>query len=620
MQTPYTGDYHKALRDGARRSAEVVVPLVLALARPRSVVDVGCGLGTWLAVFAEHGVEDVRGVDGAYVERSALEIPPGSFIAWDLEQPLRLGRTFDLVVSLEVAEHLPARCAETFVASLAGLGPLVLFSAAAPHQGGCGHVNEQWPDYWARLFTGHGLVPVVCLRRAIWNDERVDWWYAQNVLLFAAPALLARCPALAAERERTGLVPLALVHPKRYLEWIEWGLAQCAARAGGGRMSERLRVVVLGYIIRGPLGGLAWHHLQYVLGLARLGHDVLFVEDSDDYPACYDPSRGVVDTNPTYGLGFARRLFEQVGLGERWAYHDAHARRWHGPCADSILGLLRGADLLLNLSGVNPLRPWLLEVPARALVDTDPAFTQVRHLTDPAARALALQHTTFFSFGENVGTGVSAIPDDGLPWMPTRQPVVLDAWGVSPGPAGGPFTTVMQWDSYPAREHQGVRYGTKADSFGPYLDLPARAGRIFELALGSASAPRALLRERGWALRDPLEVTRDCWTYQTYLAQSRAEFGVAKHGYVVSSSGWFSERSAGYLAAGRPVITQDTGFGSVLPTGEGLFAFNTLEDILSAFEAVRSDPARQRRAARAIAEEYFRAETVLARLLDDLGS
>ena len=377
-----------------------------------------------------------------------------------------------------------------------------------------------------------------------------------------------------------------------------------------------LRVIVLGYLVRGPLGGLAWHHLQYVLGLARLGHDVYFAEDSDDYPSCYDPERGVVDADPGYGLRFAAEVFGRVGLGDRWTFHDAHTARWLGPCAGRIHGVFASADLLLNLSGVNPLRPRAMEVPARALVDTDPVFTQVRHLTDPAARTQAEAHTAFFSFGENVAGGGSGIPADGFPWRPTRQPVVLDAWPVTPGPPAGKFTTVMQWDSYPARVYQGQRYGMKGDSFGPYLDLPARAGAVFELTLGSASAPRELLRAKGWGLRDPLAVTRDLWTYQRYLAGSKAEFSVAKHGYVASRSGWFSERSACYLASGRPVLVQDTGFTAWLPSGAGVLAFRTPEEAAAGVEEVGSRYEFHCRAARAVAEEYFDARKVLASLLE----
>src|SRR5262245_41186827 len=162
---------------------------------------------------------------------------------------------------------------------------------------------------------------------------------------------------------------------------------------------------MLGYVVRGPIGGMAWHHLQYVLGLARLGHDVRFIEDSDDYPSCYDPSRGVVDENPTYGLRFATAAFDRLGLVDYWAYHDAHTGVWHGPAADSALDCQAHADLVLNVAGVTPLRPWLVVIPARALIDTGPAFTQIRHLTDPAFRSAAEAHTAFFTCGENIPAG-----------------------------------------------------------------------------------------------------------------------------------------------------------------------------------------------------------------------
>lgn len=379
---------------------------------------------------------------------------------------------------------------------------------------------------------------------------------------------------------------------------------------------SRLRIAVLGYIVRGPIGGMAWHHLQYVLGLVRLGHDVRFVEDSDDYPGCYDPVRGVIDENPGYGLGFAAAAFNRLGLSACWAYHDAHARRWHGPAAESIVGWLAQADLLLNISGVNPLRPWLLGVPARVLIDTDPAFTQIRHLTDPAARTAAAAHTSFFTFGENIPAGRSSVPDDGFPWQPTRQPIVLDVWPFTPAPSEGRFTTVMQWDSYPPQEHDGRRYGMKSESFGPYFDLPGRCGRVFELAVGSPSAPRELLSESGWLLRNPLEVTRDPWTYQEYVRGSMAEFGVAKHGYVVGRTGWFSERSACYLATGRPALLQDTGFTDWLSAPGGVVAFRTPEDAATGVREIMARFEHHAREARAVAAEYFDAGRVLPHLVE----
>jgi hypothetical protein len=265
---------------------------------------------------------------------------------------------------------------------------------------------------------------------------------------------------------------------------------------------------------------------------------------------------------------------------------------------------------------MNPLRPWLLEAPVRVLVDTDPVFTQIRHLTDAAAAGQARRHTAFFSFGENIAGGRSAVPDDGLPWRATRQPIVLDAWRVTPGPAEGSFTTVMQWDSYPARVYDGLRYGMKSDSFGPYQGLPAWARARFELAVGGSTAPRDQLRARGWVVRDPLAATRDIGTYQDYIRGSKAEFAVAKHGYVRAYCGWFSERSAAYLASGRPVVVQDTGFSAWLETGTGVVAFRTPEEALDGVGDVLGRYDAHCRSAREIAAAHFDAREVLPRLVE----
>jgi hypothetical protein len=380
---------------------------------------------------------------------------------------------------------------------------------------------------------------------------------------------------------------------------------------------NRLRIIVLDSIVRLPMGGMAWHHLQYPMGLAALGHDVYSFGDSNDYPwSCYDPVRHVTDTNPSYGLGFAARTFERVELGDRWAYYDAHTKAWLGPCRRRAEELCASADLLINLGNSNPFRSWHGGIPVRVLVDTDPAFTQIRNLTDSALRTRALQHTAFFCFGENVASGRSSVPDDGLPWQPTRQPVVLDAWPLTPGPVGARFSTVMQWDSYPVREYQGCRYGMKSDSFEKYSELPAKAGPVFELALGNAHAPRASLRDKGWVIRDPTELSRHPWTYQEYIQASKGEFTVAKQGYVISRSGWFSERSAVYLASGRPVITEETGFSDWLPTGTGIFSFRDADEVLSAIEQIDKAYEFHCRAARDIAEEFFDSRRVLTRLIE----
>ena len=379
-----------------------------------------------------------------------------------------------------------------------------------------------------------------------------------------------------------------------------------------------MNIIVLGYIVRGPIGGLAWHHLQYVIGLVSLGHNVYFFEDSDDYPSCYDPGRNLTGTNPDYGLEFAGEAFGRTGLGDKWVYHDAHTGRWLGPVAEKWPALCESADLLLNISGVNPLRPWFLDIPERALIDTDPVFTQLRHLSDRSARQRAAKHTAFFSFGENIVSGSCSIPSDGFPWLPTRQPIVMEAWPVTAGPDDGVFTTVMLWDSYKPVQYKGTLYGMKSESFTPFMDLPAHTEAWLELCVGSPSAPRNLLRQKGWLLSDPMKITRDPWSYQRYIQSSKGEFTIAKQGYVVSRCGWFSERSAAYLASGRPVVTQETGFSEWLESGLGILAFNNLEEAADCLADVSSHYKHHSRAARDVAEKYFDSRIVLQKLLDDI--
>lgn len=369
-------------------------------------------------------------------------------------------------------------------------------------------------------------------------------------------------------------------------------------------------------MVRGPLGGLIWHHLQYVAGLAKLGHDVYFLEDSDDYPSCYNPQTDSLGTDASFGLDFVKKTLSHFGLQDRWGYHDARTDCWFGLQVDRVKRICAAADVLLNLSAVNPLRSWFEGIPRRVFVDTDPAFTQIRHLQDSSAHALAAGHTSFFTFAENIALSDCLVPDDGFPWRPTRQPILLGAWPVTLGKLSAPWTTVMQWDSYSSLEHAGRHFGMKSESFDPYLNLPRRSGKAFRLAVGSESAPRDVLTEHGWEVNNPLEVIRNAWDYQRFIENSKGEWTVAKHGYVASRGGWFSERSAAYLASGRPVITEETGFSRWLPVGKGVFSFDSEAAALSALEAVESDYETNCRYARTIAEEYFNSDVVLSSLLD----
>lgn len=210
MTSRYDRQFYDRISPGSARSAAKVVPYVISLVRPQSVADVGCGTGTWTAEFARHGVGDVLGIDGAHVGRTRLEIAASSFLHWDLERPVRLERTFDLAISMEVAEHLSPGRARSFVNDLTGLAPVVLFSAAIPGQGGVGHINEQWPSYWARIFEERGFRAVDGLRGQFWNDAEVESWYRQNMLLYVREDR-------AQEFSRVGRTsPLDIVHPELY--------------------------------------------------------------------------------------------------------------------------------------------------------------------------------------------------------------------------------------------------------------------------------------------------------------------------------------------------------------------------------------------------------------------
>jgi hypothetical protein len=380
-----------------------------------------------------------------------------------------------------------------------------------------------------------------------------------------------------------------------------------------------MKIVVLGYIVRAPLGGLAWHHFQYFLGLNALGHDVLFVEDSDDFPGCYNPSTYTTTTDPTYGIEFIENLFRRYDVQQHWSYNDVHAKRWYGQQEAVVKQFCSHADIVLNLSAVNPLREWWHKVPVRVYVDTDPGFTQIRHLQEHDSMVQALEHTHHFTFGENFGKAGCTIPDDGLKWRPTRQPIYLPAWKVQVAPNYSRWTTVMQWDSYKVREYNGEAYGMKSTSFKEFMNLPLLVPtETLELAIGGANSPLDEMNTNGWKTISSLIPTHTPSSYQQYIAESKGEWTIAKSGYVMSRSGWFSERSACYLATGKPVITQDTGFTDFISGNEGLLAFSSAEEAAEQLRHVSADYKHHCLQARSIVEAEFESGTVLEKLLMSL--
>lgn len=215
---PYNEDFFVNIQIGSELSARVIVPLVIEIIKPSNVVDVGCGTGEFLKVFQECGVDEILGIDGKYVERKQLAIPQKCFRDLDVSKPFTIDKTYDLAVCLEVAEHLPSESASELIESLTRLAPVILFSAAIPHQGGTHHVNEQWLDYWIELFKARGFQPVDALRKRIWNNRQIAWWYRQNIILFCTEQILVGDSILGKAYRETNLDQLSLVHPDLFIE------------------------------------------------------------------------------------------------------------------------------------------------------------------------------------------------------------------------------------------------------------------------------------------------------------------------------------------------------------------------------------------------------------------
>jgi hypothetical protein len=405
-----------------------------------------------------------------------------------------------------------------------------------------------------------------------------------------------------------------------------------------------LRIVVTGLIAQHPLlGGISWHYLQYVLGLRRLGHEVYYFEDSGQWPYNFDGGATGNDWTSydcSENVTYLNSLMRRFGLENRWAYRFPIGDQWYGLSDNKRTEILKRADILLNVSGSLEFPDNYRQVRRLVYIDTDPVFTQVklaRGEQDFCNRVDA--HDVHFSYGECLS---ASIPRTGHNWQPTRQPIVLSEWHPSNTPRNG-FTTVMSWTSYKPLAYADKTYGQKDLEFYRFLDLPRKVNpvklelslsniehvnwrtrtdnmppEVLELMKGKSEwNARDLLTRAGWNVVDATETCRDLDSYRNYIHSSKAEWSVAKNGYVQGQPGWFSERSACYLASGRPVVVQDTGFPAVLPVGEGILAFKTLEEAIGSIEEVEANYARQAKAARAIAEEYFNSEKVLTRLIEE---
>jgi hypothetical protein len=359
-----------------------------------------------------------------------------------------------------------------------------------------------------------------------------------------------------------------------------------------------MRILVSGMIAGVPRqGGATWAVLQYILGLRELGHDAVFVEQVDRLE---DSAHYFDDVVRAFGLTAAlleRGSSRTHGLDER--------------------ALRSGYDLVLNLSGLLDDDGLLQSADTKVFIDLDPAFTQLWFTADGIDPGFD-RHDLFVTVGPALGGPDCSVPTCGRDWIPTPQPVVLKHWPVAPSLEHNAATTVGHWRGYGSIVHDDVHYGQRAHSMRKLLDLAERSGGDFLLALAVDPNERSdlhALERHGWKLIDPDAVAGTPEAYHSFIQGSWAELGIAKAGYVVSRCGWFSDRSACYLASGRPVVAQETGFSSWLPTGEGLHAYSTTDEAASAFEEIGRDYPRQRAAARELAEDVFDSGRVLTELL-----
>ncbi|MBA3746402.1 MAG: glycosyltransferase family 1 protein [Solirubrobacterales bacterium] len=383
-----------------------------------------------------------------------------------------------------------------------------------------------------------------------------------------------------------------------------------------------MRAVVTGMIATFPIGGVAWDYGQYALALERLGFEVFYLEDAGWL--MYDTHAREYVEYSAQAIAFLERTLRELSpsLADRW-----HLRTPGGRCLglerDAIGELVADADLLLNVSGSCLLRDEYRACSRKVLIDTDPGLNHFvnypRQDADPPLDGVASfrAHDHFFTYAERLGRHDCALPALGIDWLPTRPPVVLDRW--QPEPPGTTWTTVMSWNNWKPFADVTMSYGSKEMEFPHVEGLPSRTDAPLEIAVGGSDAPRKRWTAAGWSVLDSHAISATADAYQSYVQRSRGELSVAKNSYVATRSGWFSCRSACYLAAGRPVVLQDTGFSEVMPTGEGLLAFSGADEAAAAIAAAEADYAHHARAARELARSELDSDLVVGSLLARVG-
>lgn len=391
---------------------------------------------------------------------------------------------------------------------------------------------------------------------------------------------------------------------------------------------SRLRIIVTGLVGMYPVGGVAWDYLQYVVGLARLGHDVFYHEDTWSWP--YHPVQKTNTAEADYSAEYIRDFFATYApdLSRRWHYLHLHETSF-GMSRQEFDRVAATAELFINVSGACMIPENLSPRCLKVFLDTDPGYNQIM-LSERLAWSENVErwcksvedHDQHFTYAENIYGADCLVPRMDFAWRPTRMPVVLELWeplSRRPAPMSSPWTTIMTWNAFKGRlVYRGVEYGSKGAEFEKLMHLPKRLKVPLKVAVGGIRAPLERLAENSWQVVDGPEQTLTAGIYQEFIGDSRGEISPAKHVYVAMRTGWFSCRSACYLAAGRPVVVQDTGFGSIYPGGKGLLPFSTAEEAVAALLEVEANYEQHKEAALRVAREYFDAGRVLSKMIEDL--
>lgn len=384
--------------------------------------------------------------------------------------------------------------------------------------------------------------------------------------------------------------------------------------------------IVFGYLFGYPMAGITYQYLHYLIGLRRLGYDAYYIEDSSRW--VYDLHLNELTPDASNNINSVIPFLDAAGFEERWAFRGYYPDgQCYGLTEKELLNLYHDADLFLNVTGAQEIREEHMVCPNRIYVESDPFAMQVHVVQGNKAKIAELEaHNVYFTFGENLGATDCTVPLEKFEWLPTRQPVDLELWenqvgGTEAISNESAYTTVTTWKSQGNEiTYQGdTYYWTKDREFIKFIDLPNRVDVPFELAVKADEEAESLLDRHGWRRQSAVAISADTHRYKDYIQRSRAEFTVARDQYVRPKTGWFSDRSVCYLAAGRPVITQETGFSKYIPTGKGLFAFETIDDILAAVDAIQTDYSGNCKLAKELAAEYFATEKVLGSLLQRAG-